>query len=159
MPRTTRGNPKLAPAPRMKERKSQIGENHTNDNKTLESDSAVVPEHKCSSDPSQVTSTSKRKKIRHKYSEMEKNKIQEQVTKMQESPTTSRLPMKSILARVPINHTSYYRWQNECKICFDQFAIKHGRLVSCHNCKKNICLECLTKSFVRILGIAPEHAW
>ena len=147
MPRTTRGNPKLAPAPRMKERKSQIGENHTNDNKTLESDSAVVPEHKCSSDPSQVTSTSKRKKIRHKYSEMEKNKIQEQVTKMQESPTTSRLPMKSILARVPINHTSYYRWQNECKICLNEFAIKHGTLVGCSNCHHFFMLSVLQTIF------------
>ena len=93
----------------MKELKSQRGENHKNDNNTLEFDSAVVPEHKLGSDLSQFTYPNKRKKIRHKYSEMEKSKIQEQVVKMQESPATSSLPMKSILARVPINHTSYYR--------------------------------------------------
>ena len=108
MPRATRGNTKRRPPQRTKELKSQRAKRNDNDNNERDFESTLVPEDKSRSNPSQSISTSKTKKTQKKYSETEKSKIQDQVMKMQESPATSNLLMETLLARVPINRTSYY---------------------------------------------------
>ena len=78
--------------------------------------------------------------------------------KLQNSLITAELPIKTllVLAMVGVNSSTWYRWQNECQICVQEFPVKHGSLVACSNCNQKFCIGCLTNDFVCQLSLARE---
>ena len=117
------------------------------------------PEHGSdyeSVNPSQSTPKSKTKKNRKNFSETEKKEVQAEMVKLQNSEETAKLPIKALLSRVGVNSSTWYRWQNECQICVEEFPVKQGSLVSCPNCHRKFCVGCLTNNFVRQLSLSQE---
>ena len=125
-------------------------EDINDDDKDLEHDSDYE-----SANPSHSTK-SKRKKNRKNFSEKEKNEVKEEMVQLQNSQETAQLPLKALLSRVGVNSSTWYRWQNKCQLCFEEFPVKQGSLVSYPNCEQKFCVGCLTNDFVRQLSQSQE---
>ena len=135
---------------------SHSEDDHNDDINDDDNDSDHDPEDESDNDPSQSTPKSKTRKNWKNFSDKEKKEVQAEMLKLQNLLITAKLPIKTLLAMVGVNSSTWYRWQNECQLCVQDFPVKHGSLIACSNFNQKIFIGCLTNDFVCQLSIARE---